>query len=161
MKPNDHPVDRHQIAEEYRKSARLKEGHAGYWTGDLPEWRVSEYVRADIQVKQLEQYAHRAMMVARTLWKMAWALEHCVEHADCLANPELAKACLTDTLTPLHAICGPTGSLCALGWRLPPVPREHTCYGGCVTFEWSLWAGRGKQACAPSKRAPSRRCPRG
>lgn len=111
MKPDDHPVDRHQIAEEYRKRARLKEGHAGYWTGDLPEWRVSEYVWADIQVDQLEQYAHRAMMVARTLWKMAWALEHCVEHADCLANPELAKACLTDTLTPLHAICGPAGSL--------------------------------------------------
>lgn len=144
-------LDRHQIAEDCRKRARQKEAHAAYWTGDLPEWRASPYDRADIQVEQHEQYAHRAMMVARSCWKMAWALEHCVEHEDCLANPELAKACLTDTLTALTAKCGPPGPLTS-GQSSP----GRGCYGGYIAQTRCSWT-----VCAPSERAPSRRCPRG
>lgn len=94
MKPDGYPVDPHLAAADFRELARTREAIALEWTRQLPEWRASQYVRADIQVDQMEQYAHRAMMVARSFWKMAWALEHCVEHEDCKASPELAMACL-------------------------------------------------------------------
>jgi len=158
-------IDRFQLAKEFRARALHAEAEAAGWAASAASWRSraeNADLSAGVEMPDLaERNAKRHTMKALDFWKQAWVLEHCVEHADCLANPELAKACLTDTLTPLQAECGPTGSLCALGWRLPPVPREHTCYGGCVTVEWSLWAGSRKQACAPSKRAPSRRCPRG
>lgn len=92
------PADRPWSAEQARARARDHEYAAALYAANraimLRDPWGRETPELDEHTEFFEGNAHREGLLARRDWKLAWALEHCVEHEDCRANPELAAACL-------------------------------------------------------------------
>lgn len=92
------PAHRPVFAEQARARARDHEYAAALYGANRRILLYDLWGRVtpelDDHAETFENMAHRAGLLARRDWLRAWAFEHCVEHEDCRAHPELAVACL-------------------------------------------------------------------